>query len=450
MTQSVVVVVVVSALLGTTTKATPGDNNIDNNNNNNDNTQSSYPPTFLKCCKQDSVFSVGQKACRRLSMGDDGSQEMDGQEILPVFASVHFASQNDYYHHGEEDYYYHYSDSPVDETPPFKILEGEEVASTTFLPVCSEKKEDLVFRMSPRNEASQSTFVIDDQAITNTPNILIDLTTFDNHTNFCLERGFSDNGGSSSSMFLGTVAVFCESKPEIVCHERPCVSHCCPSGLIMNSVTNHCDYPVNENASHNLPPVPLVTQDGTPSDLPQSRIKIFSDSVPGCLVHTYETFQLLENGHIDAGGGGIQNHTHYCLAQYEIYGPQTGVVSYQHKALVCVPEDPFSDGHLKWVKIIDLTVVPILFMVSLVFLALLFAYVWIKNRNKLFGVMTLCLTAMLVLFYACLITSKITGASWVRERPSLCIALGLLIQYFYLSAIFWLNAMSFDIWCTFR
>ena len=42
-------------------------------------------------------------------------------------------------------------------------------------------------------------------------------------------------------------------------------------------------------------------------------------------------------------------------------------------------------------KILDLTIVPILFVVSIIFLSLLFAHTYIKNRHKLFGAMILCL-----------------------------------------------------------
>ena len=40
---------------------------------------------------------------------------------------------------------------------------------------------------------------------------------------------------------------------------------------------------------------------------------------------------------------------------------------------------------------LNFTIVPILFVVSIIFLSLLFAHTYIKNRHKLFGAMILCL-----------------------------------------------------------
>ena len=45
-------------------------------------------------------------------------------------------------------------------------------------------------------------------------------------------------------------------------------------------------------------------------------------------------------------------------------------------------------------KLLNFTIVPILFVVSIIFLSLLFAHTYIKNRHKLFGAMILCLGCM--------------------------------------------------------
>lgn len=174
----------------------------------------------------------------------------------------------------------------------------------------------------------------------------------------------------------------------------------------------------------------------------------------------YEDFHLYPNGELYAGGK-VQNYTSYCIERHGKFeygnhsspaeaAASTDFASFPLKVAVCAPDDPFSQGWLEYMSLVDFTIVPILFVISLVFLGLLFVHVWINNRHKLFGVMTLCLIAMLFVFYLVLIIAKFTGGTLVEDHRGACIAVGLLLQFFYLSAIFWLSAMSFDIWSTFR
>ena len=93
---------------------------------------------------------------------------------------------------------------------------------------------------------------------------------------------------------------------------------------------------------------------------------------------------------------------------------------------------------------------PIMYGVSLIFLVFSFIYVYIRNRDRLFGTMTLSLLAMLAGFYICILTPHVAGASHINEYPTLCQIEGFCIQFFYISAMFWLNSMCLDIWRTFR
>ena len=95
-------------------------------------------------------------------------------------------------------------------------------------------------------------------------------------------------------------------------------------------------------------------------------------------------------------------------------------------------------------------VMPIMYGVSLIFLVFAFIYVYIRNRDRLFGTMTLSLLAMLAGFYICILTPHVAGASHINEYPTLCQIEGFCIQFFYISAVFWLNSMCLDIWRTFR
>ena len=126
---------------------------------------------------------------------------------------------------------------------------------------------------------------------------------------------------------------------------------------------------------------------------------------------------------------------------------QTGNIFYR-EAYVCVPKriDPEVTQILEFAR----NVMPIMYGVSLIFLFFAFIYVYIKNRDRLFGMMTLCLLGMLAGFYVCILTPHIAGASQINESPILCQIEGFFIQFFYISTMFWLNSMCLDIWRTFR
>ena len=121
---------------------------------------------------------------------------------------------------------------------------------------------------------------------------------------------------------------------------------------------------------------------------------------------------------------------------------------FHREAYVCVPRrvDPEVTTILEFAR----HVMPIMYGVSLVFLILAFINVYIKSRDRLFGMMTLSLLAMLAGFYVCILTPHIAGAAHINESPIFCQIEGFCIQFFYISAMFWLNSMCLDIWRTFR
>jgi hypothetical protein len=315
-------------------------------------------------------------------------------------------------------------------------------------PECSNETQDLKVLLIPGNQIAHSDFVIDDTNFTGfaSPYALIDLSDHEAYDSYCIDRAY--NGRS----FMGTVAMVCETRLEIACKTRACISHCCPKGNVING-RNYCDWPMSPDFYPE--PVKLVTDNLEASVLPSQSLKFLYDHPPTrCEVqHKYEEYYLLESG--KALVGGIEHSLDdYCVEIHEDEmksGENNTNISYtyMYKIMVCKPEDPFSQGHLWWVRLVDWTIVPILFVISLCFLGLLFIYMYIKSRQKLFGVMTLCLIAMLSLFYVVVIVLKL-DIDMAKNHYGLCITAAFMFQFFYLSAIFWLNAISFDMWRTFR
>ena len=81
------------------------------------------------------------------------------------------------------------------------------------------------------------------------------------------------------------------------------------------------------------------------------------------------------------------------------------------------------------------------------FLGLLFVYLWVDQRNKLFGCMMLSAILMLFIFYLLLSIKKLSSS---KHNVIVCRFEGYLIQFSYMSAVFWLNAMSYMAWTTFK
>ena len=93
----------------------------------------------------------------------------------------------------------------------------------------------------------------------------------------------------------------------------------------------------------------------------------------------------------------------------------------------------------------EIDTIAILAVISIVFLGLLFVYIFVDQRQKLFGCMMLSTILMLFIFY--LVFAIIKFSSFKKEN---CIVEGYLIQFSYMSALSWLNAMSHMAWTTFR
>lgn len=64
--------------------------------------------------------------------------------------------------------------------------------------------------------------------------------------------------------------------------------------------------------------------------------------------------------------------------------------------------------------------------------------------------MILCLVSMLCLLYATLILMRLLPIEWLKKQDGFCVGSALFTQFIFISAMFWLNTISFDVWTTFR
>ena len=133
----------------------------------------------------------------------------------------------------------------------------------------------------------------------------------------------------------------------------------------------------------------------------------------------------------------IHDYTQYCLNNLE-KGDE-----YSKELLVCTDQD----SPLKsWQNAIDFTLIPILMGFSLGFLILLQGVIWWEKKERLYECMMLCNIWMMALMYLTLIILKTKD----NLSGALCEIIAILFHFAYMSAFFWLSAMSHFIWKAFK
>ena len=252
-------------------------------------------PLIDKCCPDDEVLDTQTRKCATL--------EYQTNAILdPIFVPL----SSDYLNLTQD------SDSDIS------------LIGNVFFPQCDIKTETLRYILSPENNASKSSFLIDDSG---EPYALTDLTdeNFTSYTSYCLERGYND------SQIIGTVALVCRTREVMICQD----------------------------------PRSQIPMDDDIKDQGQENNTLI-EFLPECLdVIDYEHFALdSKKGSATAGG------TEYSFGDFCLWVNAT-------KITVCPPDD--SKGFLLWHKNVNLTMMPILFAISLIFLCILFVHTNLKN-----------------------------------------------------------------------
>ena len=93
-------------------------------------------------------------------------------------------------------------------------------------------------------------------------------------------------------------------------------------------------------------------------------------------------------------------------------------------------------------------IIPGCFVASIIFLALLLAHIWRLKRSTLFGWLNKSSILMLFIFFLFTSIIKIVNKDDLGEEA--CKVFGFIIQYSYMSSVFWLSCMSFFMWKAFR
>ena len=234
---------------------------------------------------------------------------------------------------------------------------------------------------------------------------------------YCLDHGVKQSKIESS------IAVVC-GKP------TTCIRTCCPAGEYWSKGQRQCMKYENQPEKWRV----QFTDDPN-----ATYEEIFGHP---CKVMIQ---QILEEHEVEFNSDGQirLDMTNYKYTQYCLNNVEKGT-EYTKELWVCDVED--QDGPLKsWQNAIDFTLVPILMGFSVGFLILLQGVIWAEKKERLYECMMLCNIWMMTLMYLTLIILKTTTLS-----GAICEILGILSHFAYMSAFFWLSAMSHFIWKAFK
>ena len=237
--------------------------------------------------------------------------------------------------------------------------------------------------------------------------------------------------------FKGTVAVQCRTTAEGICLNTTCIHQCCPLYHFQN-VNGLCE--LNRGLGSNLEWILQSTQE----DVNASFYHPLYDSLK-CDKISYNLslyqWEFYKNGDLKIESSLYQAKD-YCLNDIEEWDDESGTFTYWHDVHVCVHAEGDCKGEYKaWDCVVNRQILPAIFCLSMVFFGLLALHLWLTKKEKLFECMMISNIGMLFIVYFVLFIDKISG-SFLSPHPVLCEIRGLIIQFGFISSLFWLNSMS--------
>ncbi|KAJ0176467.1 hypothetical protein K1T71_007646 [Dendrolimus kikuchii] len=233
-----------------------------------------------------------------------------------------------------------------------------------------------------------------------------------------------------------------------ICAKEKCIRKCCPLGYGYNIETEIC-IAVNDTFDPPIWDKYKFTLDTKASELFKFIFGIVNCSGERSIRINRATngYHLLNDGNIylellhNNPPWMIRPPDKYCLDTFVFEDPATGDRTTRLDALICFAKQQEDEHHY----ILSATCM----LISCLFiLATLAVYGWLPELRNLHG-------KVLMVYLICLFGSFLCSATMQillqlnSIPPKFCEALTFIIYFFLLSAFFWLNVMSFDIWWTF-
>ena len=379
------------------------------------------------CCRNSEVFSTSTKGCVFKSNDALSNKASKTSQLYPYLGNWKHKKTPNISHR-----------IPSCGLENYKIVENRKKISLN----------ENVIEISRTDETENST------------NKEISQIEFKYYSDYCVELA-SQNGNNSSNFFDGddksgpveVIRVSCESGNKI----KSVIRLCCNLKERYDQKQEACrsNY-VNESDTVDaytiLDDVPRQHyQTGMIIDEKIDTTFVFSRS-PYCLENQQlriirHQLVMYDNGNIDVDGN-VYGPSEYCVSDIRLSltestksnTPQDS----KYQAWIKYCEDPW------WYNIWYGKVIPALHITSNIFLLSLLAYILIEKGHTIFGATMVAIIFNLFSCYLCVTVVLLWGKDIPHEFSRICFIGGVMIYFSYLSILFWLNCLCFDVWSSFH
>ena len=260
-------------------------------------------------------------------------------------------------------------------------------------------------------------------------------------SDYCID--IEQNSSVGGTSMLEEDVVYVKSLPYVTSYIRLCCGNVSES---LDSTLSEC----RESYQNESMDLRTVLEDVSRVDLYDVKkpedVTVFLFGIPDCGPYHIKTsrivpFKLYNTGNIKIKGTTF-NHNAYCLSSVKPISANSPNLG--HSAAVIRCEYPWRTD------LVNTYIASALLLISDAFLLGLMVNLLMNSTQKLFGAMEVSVILNLFFYNFTISIAKLWSPESYNQLPISCLILGFVIQFSYLSVMFWLNAMSFDVWSTFR
>ena len=310
-------------------------------------------------------------------------------------------------------------------------------------PRISHLKPQCDFKTYQLNPIARKIALKNDQIETSTHNV--SYIKFDYYSNYCIDIAVNTLFLRDGSSFVGVGSITCLPQ-----HNRieSYIRLCCPLLKRFDQELGKCRSLYEDEKDVDvytiLDNVPIVKMSKETVEIKkQVDVITFLYGSPDCIPNQVnkigrEKLILFDTGNIKVRNN-VLDQSEYCISNIQLNSSTSN-----YDAVIQYCEYP--GWNIVWYTYIE----PTMYVISNVFLLALFIYVMLEKGNRLFGAMMMAVIFNLFFCYLAIAVAKLWGREQYIRSPTLCLLDAIFIQFTYLSVMYWLNAMCFDVWSNFH
>ena len=280
--------------------------------------------------------------------------------------------------------------------------------------------------------------------------------SFEYFNDYCIDLAVKENTSNIETSLFGIVRIVCNPAYG---HKKSVVKLCCPFKEIFDEESNSCVESRKIDAYTILDKVPRY--DSSQYDSEKSIVSnhdiqsifVFGEKTKHnfsieCLLWQdmrvgRKELVLYNDGSINIAGY-VYGHKEYCINDIKPNDGSLDLLYPGYSALIQYCQYPA--WYMVWVTYVE----PILYLVSNLCLLFLMVYTTLNKGSKVFGAMMVAIPFNLLICYLGITVAKIWGRNLQNVSSEICQWNGIVIYFSYLSVMFWLNTLCFDVWSSFN